>query len=84
MDWRKGSILPLDRAVFLQEPFKRRATRLYAISMIENRFGEILSLTPPLSQIRISSQACGFSVGTNQKYSSLVSFASDEIGRSPA
>jgi hypothetical protein len=44
----------------------------------------MIELTPPLSQIRISSPASAFSEGKNQKYNSLVSFASLEIGIKPA
>lgn len=45
---------------------------------------QVIVLTPPLSQIKISSEASTFSDGKNQKYNSLVSFASFEIGSKPA
>lgn len=41
-------------------------------------------LTPPLSQIKISLQASGFSDGKNQKYSCEVSFSALVIGMRPA
>jgi hypothetical protein len=41
-------------------------------------------LTPPLSQINISSLASGFSDGKNQKYSCELSFTAFVIGMRPA
>jgi hypothetical protein len=41
-------------------------------------------LTPPFSQIRISSQASGFSDGKNQKYRELSLLAAESIGMRPA
>jgi hypothetical protein len=41
-------------------------------------------LTPPFSQIKISSSASVFSDGKNQKYNSRVSFVFFEIGNKPA
>lgn len=78
-------VLPKERAIFLEEPLKRRTTRLFGNQVsIGTRVISGEQLTPPFNQIRISFSAAGFSDGKNQKKSLFLSSGSLEMGSWPA